>query len=520
MFIMKKKQNTLLSDMRIMQKLSVLIGAELLVFLFLLISMILSIRYVQEELSDTHEKTAIHSAEALMEMTIENGVSIARSIYTNEDIYLFLNQKYAAASDYFDAYYQFQQNHLLTVAEGNLISKYTIYTANETVISGGGIKKIQESVKSEEWYITFSKLNKALILWCNPETGSLSLIRRLDYHSMSAGSAILKLDLNLSLFQNYCENLDFDGRLYIISGKTILYAGEHTGISSEDLDITQDFSSFTQNYYTADIDYYTQADAMPIYACLSGNIPLWIMSLLAFLLMNLMMIIFFHHSGKRITDAAACYQKEGSFFSLREKETGTDELGLLFSACILLSEKIMNKNLQSHHLKQELAHQTAAYQVLYGKALLLDSAYPEQKHLSGKNSCSLDEELSRIAVLAKNYPDVKLQFADNLPSDLQIPVNAFMHIAGYYFPYGGRFTAEYQDSAVLLTWQSSVIPDKAEILKIRAVFEEPEVSSVYPFQEHSRYNPYLYLVHFFGRQITLHLTETPDFMLQFILKTE
>ena len=204
---------------------AILVVMMLLAVLTIWGSMVRTIKLTQKEKYRQMEHTVVTASEQIVNLSVESAVSIAKNIYTNETIYDFLNEHYSSEAEYYAAYYPLQRNTALNIAETNIVKRCTIYTKNPTVLTGGGIKKLDTAV-NDYWYKYFKELNKSTVLCIDQEKNEFILIRKLDYYNLETGDSYLCLELNSKVISEFADSLDFDGELYIMSGNHVLYTSD------------------------------------------------------------------------------------------------------------------------------------------------------------------------------------------------------------------------------------------------------------------------------------------------------
>ena len=197
----KKNKGNLISNIKINTKLILIFLIFVLSLSFVFIIMIRDLSKSDEKYKKEMEETTISAVEQYINTSIDNVVSIANTLYTNSTLYEFLNKNYDTSTEYYDAFYQIKKNNSLSVAESQNITKYTIYTENKTILSGGNFSSSLNS--SEEWYNYFVKANKPMIIYCDQQENKMSLIRKLDFYTLNSGNCYLKIDINLNLMHDY-----------------------------------------------------------------------------------------------------------------------------------------------------------------------------------------------------------------------------------------------------------------------------------------------------------------------------
>ena len=204
----KKNKGNLISNIKINTKLILIFLIFVLSLSFVFIIMIRDLSKSDEKYKKEMEETTISAVEQYINTSIDNVVSIANTLYTNSTLYEFLNKNYDTSTEYYDAFYQIKKNNSLSVAESQNITKYTIYTENKTILSGGNFSSSLNS--SEEWYNYFVKANKPMIIYCDQQENKMSLIRKLDFYTLNSGNCYLKIDINLNLMHDYFNNINFN----------------------------------------------------------------------------------------------------------------------------------------------------------------------------------------------------------------------------------------------------------------------------------------------------------------------
>ena len=229
-----------------------LVSAVLLVW----IAMIRSIQATQKEKYKQMENTAVSATADLMNVTVETAVSIAKSIYTNGNIYNFLNTEYSSASEYYSVYFPLQENTALNIADTNIIKSCLIYTSNSTVLTGGNIRKLSE-FKEQYWYKYFIKTKKPTVLCIDPDTSELILVRKLDYQNLKTGESYICMYLEPNVLSSFADDFGFDGELYVMSGGDLIYSSNKDDTSVDSIVIGPDFECIQRNYYTTEMEFYS-----------------------------------------------------------------------------------------------------------------------------------------------------------------------------------------------------------------------------------------------------------------------
>lgn len=480
------------------------IRTKFLLILFLLLLTVLMMLGIafhgfftkEQQKRDMAELLTVTASDQYLGMTIENSVSIAKSIYINDSLYQFLNTDYKSSTAYFEAYRKFVKENPLALADANIIDSYKIYTENTTIMSGNDIRSLQ-SAENDDWYKTIKKFGKTMILYCDTSKDKLSIIRKLDYNSSDFGENYLKLDLNTSLFVSYCSQMQFEGQIYIICDGTLLYSNQ---TSSDIPAITQDFYSLTQNYYTTDIEYYALAEQAGFAEFFQKE---WVFLLLFALILSgtvFLQILLIKDIQHRTQTAVAVYQKEGNLseFALQ----GCDEISDLTELVISLSEKFVLRNQEYKNSQEQFQQKTSDYHILFGQALYLDAIlqiyrnYPDIQDMPHTEWHSLSSELTLLRTFRNG-----MILPENLSGDEEIPVFSLLLAANALSSDDNALTLSYDNTSLSLC--ANITLKQEYLLKLQAIFEEGEISDSCRFKPEYLYNPFLRLKYYFGDRVTL-----------------
>ncbi|MDE5582599.1 MAG: hypothetical protein K2J08_02690 [Ruminococcus sp.] len=499
----QKYSGSVFSDISIKAKFITADFAIIATAFFVIFAMFGAVGKSQGEKHKEKEKMMVTASEQLMEMTIDSGVAIAKSIYINENIYKFLDRNYTSSADYYDAFYKFQEQSPLTIAETRIIKRYTIYTENSTVLNGGRISTF-ESELDKDWYHAYKKLNKPMILFIDSEENTVSLIRKLDFQKISTGESCIKMDINTGILSDYCDNFGFDGELYIISGGSVIYSNiEDVGI--ENTGINQEFESYIKNYYTADIEYYAHETRKPTEAFFSENAVFLIIFTavaVAFIFFGQLFVI---NIRKRIRKATEILRNGG-----KPVECGRDEIGVLISECAELSEKLTVRSSESAKTHEKIIQGKSNYKRLFTSALNqwaeleISRKYPEI-YGSQSEMTTLADEAERLKTAGIN-----VIYNDDV-QNIEMPVYSLLLIAGNLTADGGNLSVYCGKSEVI--FESGLNQSPSKVLRINAIFETVNIPDEYEFSENSDYNSYLRLKNYFGNKVSAETSDRKGFRL-------
>lgn len=490
---------------------------------FIGLAMAFSLRGVQQEKYTRTENIAIIAADQIMNMSIENTVSVAQNIYTNEAVYDFLNKRYASSSEYYEAFYPLQQNTALNIADIKIIDRCTIYTENPTVLTGGSIHKLDDQAKEEYWYQYYQKVNKATLLCIDPDTSQLLLVRNLNYLHLDTGESYLCIILDRSAITQYINHLEFDGELYVMSGSSLLYSSNTENTSVDDIGIDSNFQGMTRNYYTTEIETYACATHRNLKDMFRRNL-FWLICLIAGLLLaGAFSISAGLGMTRRLRNAAKEFGTAGVKPTLKRGDNGRDEIGKLLDICCDMSERLQKTGNEFQISSDSLQQKSSAYDTLYATAMRLDAELSVAQRLP-----SLHTELTAESIPLADELDLLRQtaaihgaaFSLNgiPPEDWKIGAYSLALAADDLF--GGFGSTEVSvvilANGACLTFTGTHPLRTAELLRLRAIFEDGGIAEAYAFDRSYRYNPYLRLKHDFDEHIDAEIGDKNSF--RFVLR--
>jgi hypothetical protein len=486
-------------------------------------------------LKDSEEKI-ITSSEQYIDASIENVISIAKTVYTNHVLYNFLDTYYNNQIEYYDAFYSLNENNSLIIAENNNISRFTVYTENETIMNGGNICRLSDNIKSDVWYHEFTASGKSMIVYCDAENQNLSIIRKLDYYNISTGECLLKIDFNSNSVNKCLKNINFTGKIFVMSGGTLLYSNLDN-VNADDIDITTEYSCFTKNYYSAELEYYAEAEKVKIFNVFEDNIILEIIFIAVFLLCILCSYMIAKNMTERIAVLNKCTSEKHSFVNVTGQSAGTDEIGQLydnFTEIMKSLAKVRNDYRQSIAMLDKCCEGNSRLLI---KALESDAALTFIKMYGQKtleNTILPDTEKDYKISLRKEFElignincckNIKLNIPDknNIPEHISVRPILIWNIVRSISEYASEqnpdtmisidINTEYDENSFTVSIKHNGNVSSKHILKLKAIFEDIPVSSDSVFRSQYPYNPYIHIKKYYGRLLNASVSSDNGFSL-------
>lgn len=471
-----------------------------------------SISKTKEEKYRQMEVTAVTATDQLFNASMQNVVAAAKNIYTNEAIYEFLNKRYSSSAEYYEKYYPLQRSTNINVSDTSIVKSCRIYTANPTILTGGDIYQL-EPAKSEYWYQYFVKSGKSTVLFAEPDSGVMILVRKLDYLSTDEGESYVCVEVNTDIIRQLADNIGFDGELYIMCGSNLLYSSDRSAQTADDVDIGSDFECITRNYYTADIEFYSYAGRSGFRDFLSANRFLLSALLIVGLLVASVGQIMAINIRRRIRPAISEYKETGYIQNTKHSAFGKDEIGRLLNMCWDMSEKLRLKGTQYKKSSASLMRRNSDYESLFATAMRLDAELAVAKRLPDIKIDLPDENfpLSVESTLLHRTADKfgARYIGDKIDRNEKwiVPAYSLVLIAEDFFQYlsGDSVQVDVEDNKAVIIFRSEKRPRSTDVIKLNAIFEEEVVADDYSFDRDNRFNPYLRIRHCLGGNVSLRL---------------
>jgi len=507
----KKRRSGLLSNLPLTLKFVLMDVLLICAVMLIWIAMVRSVNRTQGEKYKEMEHNAVSASANIINMSVETSVSIAKSIYTNENIYNFLNTEYATQSEYYSVYYPLQQSTALNIADTNIIRECVIYTSNPTVLTGGNIRKL-DGAKDQYWYKYFVRTKKPTVLCIDPDTNDMILVRKLDYQNLKTGESYVCMYLEPSVLSNFADDYGFDGELYVMCGGNLLYSSDKDISSAEGISISPDFECLQRNYYTSEIDFYSCASKKGLRDFLLANKTVLIFLLIVTLMAIMCGLALAVNINRRIKAVLREYEDTGSALAFSDKKNGGDEIGRILDVCGALSEKIEEAGSEFRQHSDSLDRKSSEYDSLFTTAMRLDAELAVADELSDIRSMNLGDQFPltlEAELVKKTAENLGGTYVGNVAgSDMYVPAYSLVLITADVFRHmdADSVSVSYTDGTAEIVFEGVKAPKSTDVIKLSAIFEEDCVSGDYSFGRYQRFNPYLRLRHCLGEKTDISIS--------------
>jgi two-component system sensor histidine kinase YesM len=307
---------------------------------------------------------------------IDAAVNISNSIYLENDIYELLEEDYDTAGDYFGNYQDNLKDELERYATiYNNILNISVYSNNNSVISGGGFYHLNDEIKLEKWFLSDYMIRNGNYISGYRIRNSLdgqysvcvSIRRKLNgFKQYSKYEKYIKLDINLQKFHEIFKReqimefilVDQEGQVLCSTSDKypVSMGGEATYFSSTGEDLSE--MILTRSFHK-DNDWQIIGISKKI-AILDhinefGSFIL-ILFLTSLLVSTLFTIIINRSYNYRIQKLSQHMNKiKNEKFELIKIKEGKDEIGFLITNFNLMTETINSliNNVLRHEILQK-----------------------------------------------------------------------------------------------------------------------------------------------------------------------
>ena len=292
--------------------------------------------------------------------TIDEAVSIAKSIYAKKSLCTFLETEFSSPLEYYKAYIKIDFLPILEYGNKSEISDIKVYSNNNTILEGTSFFRI-ESIENTEWYQSFKSNNQDMSIcmyydnkkFFGTSCRNISIIRRLkNYSANQFDEKFVKIDIDYDKQQSDIINQNHYADVYVICGGKILFANnaeEKTYLDFNDFDgnvlsLGKNFSQKDFSLYKTDFKIVAISHEADIIDILHRY--LWALPLLLFFNLILPIIVIFGVNKSicvriRTLGEYLKKMKQKQFEKMPESES-KDEIAELIHGYNIMTEEMDN----------------------------------------------------------------------------------------------------------------------------------------------------------------------------------
>ena len=287
-----------LNDIKLKSKLRGLYIICMLIPLLLTDVVIIAAIVSNETNKQKHEmENVANSVRYNLESALNTPASLGTSLYLNQSMRDFLNEKYATPYEYLIRYQEYIEDSFFESMTGINNTYVYLYTDNDTILNGGNFMQLS-NVTDSEWYKAFTESERSTMARFYFDTSKAPVVepRRKFIFVRSLNSLydkdiekILLVELDYSSLVRQLKEMNYEYDVYLCSSNFVMMSnceGSHQG---------QPFEWFTQTggvgyksrfeIYGETLDIYVMNNKQEILGIVGSYIPL----LLCLLIVNLIL---------------------------------------------------------------------------------------------------------------------------------------------------------------------------------------------------------------------------------------
>ncbi|MGG0821432.1 sensor histidine kinase [Paenibacillus turicensis] len=171
--------------------------------------------------------------------SLDNSLYVSNFLYTDATLNRFMESTYRNQEDYYLAYYDMLSGNNLVryYYSYQQVNQVTFYVDNETFVNGGNFIKLNDEIRSSEWYqalmnsdnhmMIYSYFDKQQAEMSQSQGGrKVSIIRKLNYFGKQKVEKVLKVDLDYAFINKSLKNEGSGGKIYIFSNDRIIFSND------------------------------------------------------------------------------------------------------------------------------------------------------------------------------------------------------------------------------------------------------------------------------------------------------
>lgn len=178
---------------------------------------------------------------------LDGGMAVSHALSRDRTLYEMLDQVYEDQLDFYVAFDE-QLRHRVTsyMPVNNQIQRITIFTNNQSIVSGGNYQAINEEVTNSDWYKLWKTSNERVMVAAYQATDSsdkaytspyLSVIEKMDYiDHFDSYEKLLRIDIDLSkIYDVIVRERDYLN-LYLVNEHNQIIMSSESGYQRGTLD--------------------------------------------------------------------------------------------------------------------------------------------------------------------------------------------------------------------------------------------------------------------------------------------
>lgn len=418
-----------IDDYTVKKKLRTLYIFCMLIPLILTDSVIFSVVLHSDRTSARYEqKDILSSMKYDFSSAVDDAITLANGIYTNQYVNSYLNREYASPLEYFIAYHSFMKNTMLSSVVSASETVVTLYADNHSILNGRQFLRLEKAQRESRWYRQLQASGQDRILYIYfdasvaPTSHSkrkISIIRKLNYYQQDSYEKVLKLDIDYNgLLQDTLQR-KYDAPVYVCAKDKILLSNQGYSSVGTDFDPRPQWKNIgtqeTFTLYGQEITIYVLQKEGRLMTQLWKNLPLIVFLICLNSLFPWMFVKLLNRSfTRRLQELSGAFRHaEDERLLTVDNVRGKDEIGELMRNYNRIAQRV-NELIQTVYKdklkKQEInmARQNAELLALYSQInphFLFNALESIRMHSVLRNEHKTAHMVEKLALMEREYVD-------------------------------------------------------------------------------------------------------------------
>lgn len=446
--LLRKKIKSWINDLSLRKKLRYLYYFCILVPIIFTDAIIMHSLVGAEQAEQRHEREAIASAVQFQITTfVDSSFVVARSLYMDSRLQEFLTVEYEDPAAYNNEYQNVMHNSLMEVIKGLDNTVITIYADNDTIVNGGGFKRLSD-VTYTSWYKQYKEAaaNQLLMFYFDGSNGRKAFfLRSLNRSYGDSTERLLRIEMDYSALARSISNTEYSYPVYICSGDEVVISNaepNHLGKNFVKFELEDEVGYETEfELYNTKLRIYVLQKTNGVLSAVANNIPLIMLLLLFNILLPLLLMNLIERSiTARIFKLGQVFEQVDSDTLIKIPEKGSkDEIGILMDNYNRMAER-MNGLIQTvfrEQLKQQemyISRQKAELLALYSQInphFLFNALESIRMHSVLKGEHETAEMVHKLAIMERQNVDWSTDM-NTIKKEMEF-VEAYLALQKYRF---------------------------------------------------------------------------------------
>lgn len=179
-------------------------------------------------------------------------IGLATTLSLDMGLYRFFDQNYASPMEYIENFENVIGQFNISTPFYSSVQNLIFYTDNPTILYGGGIERLTDEIRAEEWYESMSETGyPQAYLDMDTNQFSLSVYSALDYfYIYNNYRTLVRIDINPVTLKQIFNNVTLQGDLYLLNPEGSIVFSSNDELDWEVEEVTFNEIEFPSQYLT------------------------------------------------------------------------------------------------------------------------------------------------------------------------------------------------------------------------------------------------------------------------------